>query len=405
MHDAAAQPDPWAVAHAAAMAIGTFDTDSPGCFALAAGGGLRRLAHAEPGAVLHWNPASGWHSALQTGDPHADLLELYLPISSATASRPITIGHLGQSLDGFIATRSGDALSVTGPENILHLHRLRALCDAVVVGAGTVAADNPRLTTRLVSGRNPMRVILDPGCRLPAAHTVFRDGAATTLRVCAAGTAAAQAARARGRTRWRWRRRAAHWTCTSCCGSCARGCSRVFVEGGGVTVSSFLQAGLLDRLHIAIAPLLIGEGVLRSACHPRCACRIACGRSTASTAPAPTSCSTATCAPPAARVPGGISTARCRRRPCSGCRSGQGLRHACTGLRPPGQAITDYPRLVGQLPEQAGLAQCPRRAAPSAGALPGSTSRPAGPTSSAIAPVRVLITGRPCARASATAMP
>ena len=61
--------------------------------------------------------------------------------AARTAARPITIGHLGQSLDGFIATHSGDAISVTGPENILHLHRLRALCDAVVVGAGTVVAE------------------------------------------------------------------------------------------------------------------------------------------------------------------------------------------------------------------------------------------------------------------------
>ena len=86
-------------------------------------------------------------------DPRYALLDLYLPICSATAATPITVGHLGQSLDGFIATHAGDSQFVTGEENILHLHRMRALCDAVIVGAGTVAADDPQLTTRRVRVR------------------------------------------------------------------------------------------------------------------------------------------------------------------------------------------------------------------------------------------------------------
>jgi riboflavin-specific deaminase-like protein len=260
-YKASATPDAWSVAHAAAQAIGSFDAQYPGHFSLASGGGLHHVSADDPRAILSWNPTTGWESAFFDDGPDRDLLELYLPISSATLARPITIGHLGQSLDGFIATHSGDAISVTGPENILHLHRLRALCDAVVVGATTVAADNPRLTTRLVAGTNPVRVILDPGCRLPQAHTVFSDQAALTLRACAAGSVAAAEARARGEDTLE----------VAACESGldlkdllrqlrARGYCRIFVEGGGVTVSSFLTAGLLDRLHIAIAPLLIGEG-------------------------------------------------------------------------------------------------------------------------------------------------
>ena len=64
---------------------------------------------------------------------------------------------VAMSLDGFIATHSGESQFVTGEENIRHLHRMRALCDAVVVGAGTVAADDPQLTTRHVSGPSPVR--------------------------------------------------------------------------------------------------------------------------------------------------------------------------------------------------------------------------------------------------------
>jgi riboflavin-specific deaminase-like protein len=193
-------------------------------------------------------------------DPRHDLLQLYLPLCSAHAGQPVTVGHLGQSLDGFIATATGDSCFVTGPANILHLHRLRAICDAVIVGACTVVADNPRLTTRLASGDNPLRVVLDPRRRLDGTQTLFRDGAAPTLRVSLRSDLAPLAGEAglqelvvggsateldlRDLLQQLW----------------ARGCRRVLVEGGGITVSRFLQSGLLDRLQLAVAPLLIGSG-------------------------------------------------------------------------------------------------------------------------------------------------
>ena len=203
----------------------------------------------------------GWESRLRSDDARLELISLYLPICSGTAARPLTVGHLGQSLDGFIATRSGDSQTVTGGDNIVHLHRMRALCDAVVVGAGTVAADDPQLTTRHVPGSNPLRVVFDPRRRLMPTFGVFTDGTAPTLYICArsrvapgeshmgraaiavivGGSPGDEAAQAL---------RLLH----------DRGCARIFIEGGGVTVSRFLQADLLDRLQIAIAPILIGEG-------------------------------------------------------------------------------------------------------------------------------------------------
>jgi riboflavin-specific deaminase-like protein len=194
-------------------------------------------------------------------DPRGAVIDLYLPVCSATAARPITVGHVGQSLDGFIATHAGESHWITGEQNILHMHRLRALCDAVVVGAGTVAMDDPQLTTRLVSGPNPLRVVIDPGRRLGADHRVFSDGEVETLYVCARSLARAGEERHGGAV------------VVGIEGSSdgidaaelmrllrARGCARVFVEGGGVTVSMFLEANLLDRLHIAVAPMLIGDG-------------------------------------------------------------------------------------------------------------------------------------------------
>lgn len=230
-------------------------------FGLDERGGLKALASDTADTILAWRRGRGWELRLAADDPRFDLLSLYLPICSATAARPVTVGHLGQSLDGFIATHSGDSQFVTGPENLVHMHWLRALCDAVVVGAGTVAADDPQLTTRHVPGPHPLRVIFDPSRRLAPTFRLFTDDTAPTLYICertrvapgethvggapivgvdADGPGGAMAAVLRLLR--------------------ARGCARVFVEGGGVTVSAFLEANLLDRLHIAIAPVIIGDG-------------------------------------------------------------------------------------------------------------------------------------------------
>src|SRR3954465_9576147 len=89
------------------------------------------------------------------------------------------LGRVAQSLDGYIATRGGESVWISGPDDLRHTHQLRALCDAVVVGATTIRADNPRLTTRLVEGPSPVRVVLDPDCRLDDCYRVFREGPET----------------------------------------------------------------------------------------------------------------------------------------------------------------------------------------------------------------------------------
>ena len=145
-------------------------------------GRLRPVPVGHADALIAWRPGAGWEPVLPADDPRHALIDLYLPICTAGL---LTVGHLGQSLDGFIATHAGESQYVTGGENILHLHRMRALCDAVVVGAGTVAADDPQLTTRHVSGPSPLRVVLDPTRRLADHYRVFTDDAAETLYVCA----------------------------------------------------------------------------------------------------------------------------------------------------------------------------------------------------------------------------
>ncbi|MFI7483435.1 RibD family protein [Kocuria sp. M1R5S2] len=189
----------------------------------------------------------------------AELAERYGPLVAHRG--PLVIAQLGQSLDGFIASRTGHAEFVTGPADREHLHRLRALVDAVLVGVGTVAADDCRLTVRAVPGPHPTRVVLDPSARAPAGSFVLTDDTAPTLWVVGedavvpgataphvivvrvpapAGTVAPADVLA---------------------ALAAHGLERVLVEGGGRTVSRFLEAGTLHRLYLTTAPMLIGDGV------------------------------------------------------------------------------------------------------------------------------------------------
>jgi len=262
----------WALTLAAAEAADRMaEAGEPAACAWdAASGQLRMVPAAHPTAVVTWQPGLGWQAcvpSLDRDDPDdlddlaRTLLDLYLPICGATAERPIAVGHLGQSLDGFIAMPTGESQFVTGHENILHLHRMRALADIVIVGAGTVAADNPQLTTRHVPGPNPLRVVFDPSRRLNSEYRIFADDDAPTLYACS------QALVGAGETHFG--RATILGLDTSAASDQVvellrvlreRGARRVFVEGGGVTVSAFLEANLLDRLHVAIAPLIIGDG-------------------------------------------------------------------------------------------------------------------------------------------------
>lgn len=173
---------------------------------------------------------------------------------------PLTIAQLGQSLDGFIASRTGDAHFVTGPEDRAHLHRLRSLVDAVVVGGATVTADDCRLTVRDVEGHHPVRVVLDPRGRIPASSSVLTDPVAPTLWLVG-NQAEVPGPPAPHVDLVRLPMRDVLPPAAVLEELHARGLRRVLVEGGGRLVSAFVAAGLVDRLYVTTAPLLIGDGV------------------------------------------------------------------------------------------------------------------------------------------------
>lgn len=170
--------------------------------------------------------------------------------------RPLVIGQLGQSLDGRIATPTGASKYINGDEALCHLHRIRARVDALVIGVGTAIADDPCLTTRRVSGPNPVRVIVDPKGRMPRDLALLGDGAAPVLAITLPGVEVPPGVE---------RLEIADEDGTIppaaiVAALAARGLGRILVEGGAETLARFLDAGALDELHLMVAPIILGSG-------------------------------------------------------------------------------------------------------------------------------------------------
>src|SRR5215510_8854558 len=111
---------------------------------------------------------------------------IFGPLRTGRTDEMTVVAQLGQSLDGRVATETGHSHYINGPEALAHLHRLRALVDAVVIGIGTALADNPQLTVRRVAGPQPARVVIDARGRLPSgAKLLATDG---VRRVVVTGT-------------------------------------------------------------------------------------------------------------------------------------------------------------------------------------------------------------------------
>jgi len=188
-----------------------------------------------------------------------DLLELYGPLNCADRNGYV-VAHLGQSLDGRIAAVNGASRWITGKDDVIHNHRMRALSDAVVVGGGTVYHDDPKLTVRDIAGHSPVRIVLDPGRRLEAHYEVFTDGEVETLLLCREQECGED--EQHGQARIMGLASDERGLIPEAVLAALRkiGLTRIFVEGGGKTVSRFLEAGCLDRLQITVAPVILGSG-------------------------------------------------------------------------------------------------------------------------------------------------
>jgi diaminohydroxyphosphoribosylaminopyrimidine deaminase / 5-amino-6-(5-phosphoribosylamino)uracil reductase len=183
---------------------------------------------------------------------------LYGPLRAGRVDDLMVIAQCGQSIDGRIATASGHSKYINGASGLDHLHRLRALVDAVVVGVGTALNDDPQLTVRRVAGPNPARVVIDPRGRLPAAARLWRNDGAR--RVAVMGEQADVAVATGVEILPVVLTEGVAAPADILAGLRAKGFRRILIEGGARTVSEFLAAGCLDRLHVMVAPMLLGAG-------------------------------------------------------------------------------------------------------------------------------------------------
>ena len=179
--------------------------------------------------------------------------------------RPRVTMHYAQTLDGRIATRTGHSQWISGEASLRLAHELRAAHQAVMVGAGTILADNPRLTVRLVDGTSPRRIVVDSTLRVPLEAHVLTDGAADTI--------VATTPRAPEDRIMAVRRRGADVVVVPADAAgrvdldellsrlAARGITALLIEGGRELITSALRARLVDRLVVCVAPKVIGAGV------------------------------------------------------------------------------------------------------------------------------------------------
>lgn len=213
------------------------------------GQGLRRIA--EAGIETAVGPLEAACRSLNEGF-----------VSAIVRKRPFVTLKLAMSLDGRIASREGTSRWITSEAARERVHRWRAEHDAILVGAGTLRADNPQLTARGVGAAvQPTRFVLDTGLTAPLSSTLFNDGAAPTVVLCGEGADAsrADALRARGVDVVMLPLTEGRIGVASILEAVsARGCLSLFVEGGAALAGSLLDAGVIDRVRFFMAPLLLG---------------------------------------------------------------------------------------------------------------------------------------------------
>ncbi|HET7270703.1 MAG TPA: RibD family protein, partial [Rubrobacter sp.] len=180
--------------------------------------------------------------------------------------RPAVTVSYAQTLDGRVATATGESKWISCPDSLRFAHEMRAGHDAVLVGAGTVCKDDPRLTVRHVRGTNPLRVVVDSTLRTPSGAAVLADGAATATVLAVTDRA----------PRERREKALSSGATVLILPSnldgrvdlealleklVGLGVGSVMVEGGATMITSFLRARLVDRLAVCVAPKILGDGI------------------------------------------------------------------------------------------------------------------------------------------------
>ncbi|MFA6665366.1 MAG: bifunctional diaminohydroxyphosphoribosylaminopyrimidine deaminase/5-amino-6-(5-phosphoribosylamino)uracil reductase RibD [Armatimonadota bacterium] len=181
-------------------------------------------------------------------------------IKRVTCGRPFVLWKAAMTLDGKTACHTGDSRWVTGESARRHVHRIRSLSDAVMVGIGTVLADNPQLTVRACRGQNPLRVVVDARAETPPSSRVLGDEAETIIAVTnSAPIGRVEALRGAGAGIIEVESQAGRVNLTLLLETLAGlGINNMLLESGGRLSASMLKSGLVDRGLIFIAPKIAG---------------------------------------------------------------------------------------------------------------------------------------------------
>lgn len=180
--------------------------------------------------------------------------------------RPSVTLSYAQTLDGRLATRHGNSQWISGPESLQFSHTQRASHAAIMVGVNTVLADDPRLTVRLVAGRDPLRIVVDSHLRIPLTAGVLRDGAASGTLIAAVNPAPAAAREALTALGAEVLELPATPAGTVDLAALldelgARAITNVMVEGGAALITNLLREHLADHIAVTIAPKILGTGI------------------------------------------------------------------------------------------------------------------------------------------------
>jgi riboflavin-specific deaminase-like protein len=187
--------------------------------------------------------------------------------NEGSLERPSVTVKFAQTLDGRIATASGDgARRISGSDSLQLAHQLRADHQAILVGVGTVIADDPLLTVRLVPGNNPVRIVVDSNARVPLSAALLNDGTPGSTLIAHTDKAPAERLEA-------LQRLGAQTLCVpadddgrvdlaALLGTLReRGVETLMVEGGAKITTQLLRLELVDRLVVCVAPKIVGEGL------------------------------------------------------------------------------------------------------------------------------------------------
>ncbi len=187
-------------------------------------------------------------------------------VGEGMLARPSVTVTYAQTLDGRVATATGESKWISCPDSLRFAHEMRAGHDAVVVGTGTVCKDDPRLTVRHVPGDDPLRVVVDSTLRTPPQAAVLAGEAASGTVLAATDLAPSlrrERALASGATVLGLPADAEGRVDLGALMEelGALGVGSVMVEGGATLITSFLKAGLVDRLAVCVAPKILGNGI------------------------------------------------------------------------------------------------------------------------------------------------